>query len=108
MELALLHKSGIITTLPVSKQANPAFAQQKPNGKFRLLVDLRDNNNLISDDYKNNIHSVSTFVDAAQHMAAKKTLLQTGLFAGVALSTNGQPKISRIDSIQSRISNFRT
>ena len=39
--LALLHKYGIITTLPFSKYASLLFAQTKPNGKLCLLVDLR-------------------------------------------------------------------
>ena len=69
----MLHKYGIITTLPFSKYASPIFAQKKPNEKLRLLVDLRKINNLISDDYYiNNNHPVSTLVDAAQHMAGKK------------------------------------
>ena len=68
----MLHKYGIITTLPFSKYAVPIFAQKKPNGKLRLLVDLRKINNLISDDYINNNHPVSTLVDAAQHLAGKK------------------------------------
>ena len=68
----MLHKYGIITTLPFSKYASPIFAQKKPNGKLRLLVDLRKINNLISDDYINNNHPVSTFVGAAQHLAGKK------------------------------------
>ena len=51
VELALLHKYGIITTLPFSKYASPIFAQRKPNGKLRLLVDLRKINTLIADDY---------------------------------------------------------
>ena len=72
VELALLHKYGIITTLPFSKYASPIFAQKKPNGKLRLLVDLRKINNLISDDYINNNHPVSTLTDAAQHMAGKR------------------------------------
>ena len=72
VELALLQKYGIITTLPFSKYASPIFAQKKPNGKLRLLVDLRKINNLISDDYINNNHPVSTLTDAAQHMAGKK------------------------------------
>ena len=33
VELALLHKYGIITTLPFSKHASPIFAKRKPNGK---------------------------------------------------------------------------
>ena len=49
VELAMLHRYGIITTLPFSKYASPIFAQKKPNGKLRLLVDLRKINNLISD-----------------------------------------------------------
>ena len=72
VELALMHYFGIITTLPFSKYASPIFAQRKPNGRLRLLVDLRKINNLISDDYINNNHPVSTQTDAAQHLAGKK------------------------------------
>ena len=72
VELALLHKYGIITTLPFSKYASPIFAQRKPNGRLRVLVDLRKINNLITEDYANNNHPVSTLSDAAQHMAGKK------------------------------------
>ena len=71
VELALMHKYGIITVLPYSKYASPIFAQRKPNGKLRLLVDLRKINSLISDDYINNNHPVSTLSDAAQHLAGK-------------------------------------
>ena len=71
VELALMHKHGIITVLPFSKYANPIFAQPKPNGKLRLLVDLRKTNTLIADDYTNNNHKVSTLSDAAQHLAGK-------------------------------------
>ena len=71
VELALLQRYGIITTLPFSKYASPIFAQKKPNGKLRLLVDLRKINSLISDDYINNNHPVSTLTDAAQHMTGK-------------------------------------
>ena len=61
VELALIHKYGITTTLPFSKYASPIFAQKKPNGKLQFLVDLRKINNLISDDYiNNNHHPVST------------------------------------------------
>ena len=67
-----MHRYGIITTLPFSKYASPIFAQRKPNGKLRLLVDLRKINALISDDYINNNHPVSTLSDAAQHLAGKK------------------------------------
>ena len=69
--MALMHKYGIITVLPFSKYASPIFAQRKPNGKLRLLVDLRKINSLIADDYTNNNHPVSTLSDAAQHLAGK-------------------------------------
>ena len=71
VELALMHKYGIITVLPFSKYASPIFAQRKPNGKLRLLVDLRKINSLIADDYSNNNHPVSILSDAAQHVAGK-------------------------------------
>ena len=67
VELALLHKHGIITTLLFSKYASPVFVQRKPNGRLRLFVDLRKINNLISNDYVKNNHPVSTLSDAAQH-----------------------------------------
>ena len=71
VEPDLLHKCGIITTLPFSKYAGPLFAQKKLNGKLRFLVDLRKINSLIADYYINNNHPVSTLTDAAQHMAGK-------------------------------------
>ena len=71
IELALMHKYGIITVLPFSKNASPIFAQRKPNGKLRLLVDLRKINTLIADDYSNNNHPVSTLSDAAQQLVGK-------------------------------------
>ena len=71
VELALLLKYGIITTLPFSKYASPIFAQKKPNGKLRLLVELRKINTLIADEFINNSHPVSTLTDAAGHMAGK-------------------------------------
>ena len=43
VKLALLNKYGIITTLPFSKDAGPTFAERKPNGKLRLLVDFQQN-----------------------------------------------------------------
>ena len=71
VEMALMHKYGIITVLPFSKYASPIFAQRKPIGKLRLLVDLRKIKSLIADDYTNNNHPVSTMSDAAQHLAGK-------------------------------------
>ena len=71
VELALMHRYGIVTILPFSKYASPIFAQRKPDSKLRLLVDLRKINALIADDYINNNHPVSTLSDAAQHLAGK-------------------------------------
>ena len=71
VELALMHKYGIITLLPFSKYASLIFAQRKLNGKLRLFVDLRKINTLIADDYTDNNHPVSTLSDAAQHLAGK-------------------------------------
>ena len=71
VELALMHKIGIITVLPFSKYASPIFAQRKTNAKLRLLLDLRKINSLIADDYTNNNHPVSTLSYAAQHLAGK-------------------------------------
>ena len=76
VKLALMHKYGIITVLPFSKYASPIFAQRKPNGKLRLLVDLRKINCLIAVDYTNNNHPVSTLSDAAQHLAGKSLFRQ--------------------------------
>ena len=76
VELALMHKHGIITVLPFSKYASPIFAQRKPNGKLRPLVDLRKINTLIADDYTSNNHPVSTLLDAAQHLAGKSLFCQ--------------------------------
>ena len=81
VKLALMHKYGIITLLPFSKYASPIFVQRKPNGKLRLLGDpngklrllgdLRKINSLITEEYTNNNHPVSTLSDAAQHLAGK-------------------------------------
>ena len=71
VELALMHKYGIITVLPFSKYPSPIFAQRKPIGKLRLLVDLRKINSLIPEDYTNNNYPVSTLSDAAQHLEGK-------------------------------------
>ena len=75
VELALLQRYGIITTIPFSKYASPIF---DTNGKTRLLVDLRKVNNLISDDYINNSYPVSTLTDAAQQLAGKKLICKLG------------------------------
>ena len=35
VEIALMHRIGILTTLPFQKYSSPIFAQRKPNGKLR-------------------------------------------------------------------------
>ena len=47
------------------------FAERKPSGKLRLLVDLQKIYTLIADGYINNNHLVNTPTDAAQQMAGK-------------------------------------
>ena len=75
VEFVLMHKYGIITVLPFSKNTSPIFAQRKPNGKLRLFVDLRKINSLLGDDYTNNDHPVvSTLSDAAPHRSGKSLL----------------------------------
>ena len=71
VELALMHKYGIITVLPFSKHANPILAPRKPSRKLRLLVDLRKINRLIAADYTKIYHRASTLSDAAQHLAGR-------------------------------------
>ena len=72
VELALMQEYGIITTMPYSKYSSPIFAQRKPNGKLRILVDLRRINHLLKNDYNQHNHPVTTMADAAQHMAGKR------------------------------------
>ena len=67
-----MQEYGIITTLPYSKYSSPIFAQRKPNGKLRILIDLRRINHLLKNDYNQHIHPVTTMADAAQHMAGKR------------------------------------
>ena len=76
VELARMHKYAIITVLPFSKYASPKFTKRKPNGKLRLLVDLRKKNSLVAVDYTNKNHPVSTLSDAAQHLAGKSVFCE--------------------------------
>ena len=78
VELASVHKYGFITTLPFSNYASPIFAQKKHNGELRLLVDLRKIINLVSDEYINNNHPVSTLTNAAHHMTLKRLFCKLG------------------------------
>ena len=96
VELALMHKYGIITVLPFSKYASPIIAQRKPNGKLRLFVDLRKINSVIADDYTNNNHPVSTLSDAAQHLSGKSLFskLDCWLLTSLSLFADGKPTVS--------------
>ena len=71
VELAVMHKNGIIIVLPFSKDASTIFAPRKPNGKLHFLLYHNKIKTLIADDYTNYIHLVSTLLDAAQHLAGK-------------------------------------
>ena len=71
VQISLVQEYGIIPTLPHSKNSLPIFAQRKPNGKLRILVDLRGINHLIKNDYVEHNHPVTKNADAAQHMAGK-------------------------------------
>ena len=56
VDLALIHTFRIIT---------------EEGQNLHLLVDLRNVNSLIADDYTNNNHPLSTLSDKAQHLAGK-------------------------------------
>ena len=82
VELAMLHRYGIVTTLRFSKYASPIFAQEKQNEKLRLLVDLRKIKNSLSDGYINNNHPNNTPTEAAQQLEGKKLFCELGCSQG--------------------------
>ena len=59
VELALMHKNGIIKLMLFSNQASPIFAQKKPNRNICLLGDLRKINSLTAGECTNRNHPVS-------------------------------------------------
>ena len=71
VELALLQYYGILRTLPYSKYSSPIFAQRKPNGKMRLLVDLRRINHILRHDYDEFNFPIPSMDEANHHMANK-------------------------------------
>ena len=71
VELALLHKYGILETMPFSKYASSIFAQRIPNEKLRLLVDLRKINTFKADVRINTNNPRIALTDAEQHIAGK-------------------------------------
>ena len=88
-----MHKFGTITVLAIFIYASSIFAQRKPHGKLRLLVNHRKINTLIADDYSINNHPVSTLSDAAKHWAAKIPILQACLLPGLSLFADGRPTV---------------
>ena len=62
---------GIVTLLPNSKCSCPLFAQRKPSGKLRILIDLRRVNRLLRNYYTDNSFSISNMTDAVHHFAGK-------------------------------------
>ena len=71
-ELALLQYWEVITMSPYSKYSSPLFAEGKPSGKLRLLVDLRKVDHLIRHDYINHNYPIATLADVSSHFAGKK------------------------------------
>ena len=71
VELALMQYYGIVTLLPNSKYSSPIFAQRKPSGKLRILIDLRRVNHLLCKDYSDNSFPISNTTDAVHHFAGK-------------------------------------
>ena len=72
VELAMLQYYGILRTLPYSKYSSPIFAQRKPNGRLRLLVDLRRINHILRHDYTDYNFPIPNMEEANNHMANKK------------------------------------
>ena len=93
VELALMHDYAIITVLPFSKYASPTFAQRKPKGKLRLLVDLKKINSLIADDNTNDNHPVSTLSDAAETLTREVSILQIRMPSGLSLFADSGPTV---------------
>ena len=72
VELALLQYCGVITTLQYSRYSSPIFAKLKPNGRLKILVDLRTKSFFIRNDCNNNRFPKATLANAGSHLASKK------------------------------------
>ena len=75
VELALMQYYAIVTVLPNSKYSSPIFAQRKPSGKLRILIDLRRVNHLLRNDYSDNNFPISNMTDAV-HFAGKTLFIK--------------------------------
>ena len=103
VELALMHKYGINTVLNLSIYASRIFAQRKPNGKLRLLVDLGKIKNLIPVVYVKNNIPVSTLSDAAKHLAGKSLFFKLNcLHACHCFQMANQRSVERLAFILAR------
>ena len=70
----------MITVMAFSKYVNSNFAQRKPNGNLRLLVNLSKISCLIADDCTNNNHPDSTFSDATQELGVNSIFCKRDCF----------------------------
>ena len=98
-ELALMHRNGIITVLPFSKYANPIFAQTKPNGKIRLLVDLKKVKTLIAENYTKEI-TQSALCQLHHNTSREVSILQAWLLPSLSLLADGGPTFMEIACLQ--------
>ena len=71
-ELAFQTYFDIIKAVGSSKYASPVFAQKKPNGSLRILIDLRRINYLLRHDYDQHNFPLSSLDDVGIHLAGKK------------------------------------
>ena len=72
-----MHYYGLITTLPQLRYSGPLFAQRKNSGRLRPLIDLRNVNHLLKNDYLNTIFPISNMSDP-KNFAAKKLFTKLG------------------------------
>ena len=75
VELALMHRYGIFT---IFKICQSDFRATQTKWQVASTCRPAKKNTLISDDYINNNHPVSTLSDAAQHLAGKKLFCKLG------------------------------
>ena len=71
LELSLQQAMGIIATIDYSKYSSPIFAQKKPNGSLRILIDLRRINFLLRHDYESHNFPISSMADVGEYLAGK-------------------------------------
>ena len=100
VELALMHKYGIIAALSFSKYASLLFAKRKPNGKLGLLVDLRIINTLIAGEFTSNIHPVSTLSDATKTLGREISIPLARLLSVLSPFADGGLIVCRNACIQ--------